>query len=171
MRINPDSEVASTELPNGVQRTTGTVEGTGRRFALVTSRFNQTITSRLLSGAVEALLQHGVAAGDLEVVDVPGAWEIPSACARIIERGGIDGVIALGCVIRGETPHFKYVAAEAARGLGALAISAPIPVAFGILTTDTADQALERAGSGVGNKGWEAALSALEMASLFTGLR
>ncbi len=158
-------------MPEGLEERKGSLEGAGRRFALVTARFNPSITSRLLEGAAGALVEHGVAPGDLEVVHVPGAWELPSTCARLVDRGGIDGVVALGCVIRGETPHFEYVAGEAARGLGALSLGAPIPVAFGVLTTDSLEQAIERAGPDSGNKGRQAALSALEMANLFREFR
>lgn len=145
----------------------GMVDGSGRRFAVVVSRFNDHITDRLARGAVEALTRHGVAAEDVTVVRVPGAWELPQACARLIEGSGVHGVVALGCVIRGETPHFEYVAGEAARGLGELARSASVPIAFGVLTTEDLEQALARSEDGPGNKGWEAALAALEMASLF----
>ncbi len=149
----------------------GSLKGDGLRFALVVARFNDLITERLLEGATDALTRHGVAPGDIQVVRVPGAWELPAATARILERGGVDGVVALGCVIRGATPHFDYVAGEAAGGLGALSRTATVPVIFGVLTTDTLEQALERAGSKGGNKGWEAAVSAVEMANLFRELR
>lgn len=145
----------------------GTLDGAGRRFALVVSRFNQVVTDELVSGAIEALSQHGVALDDIEVIRVPGAWELAATCARVVERGGVDGIVALGCVIRGETPHFEYVAGEASRGLGAVARSASIPVVFGVLTTDTLEQALSRAGGRETNKGWEAALVAIEMAGVY----
>jgi 6,7-dimethyl-8-ribityllumazine synthase len=137
----------------------------------VVSRFNSDITTRLASGALEALLEHGLSAGDVELIHVPGAWELPAACARVIERGRVDGVVALGCVIRGETPHFEYVAGEAARGLAMLQREAKVPVAFGVLTTENMEQALARSGDGEDNKGREAALSALEMVNLFDDLR
>lgn len=148
----------------------GSLEGRGLRFALVVSRFNEMVTEELLSGAVEALAEHGVARDDLTVVRVPGAWELPGACARVLEAEEVDGVVALGCVIRGETPHFRFVAGEAARGLGTLALDAPVPVVFGVLTTDDLEQAMRRAGEGSENKGREAALSALEMANLYRDL-
>lgn len=171
MRSKPGREVEPVELLKGLAEMTGSLDGTGRRFALVAARFNESITSRLLVGAADALVQNGVAVDDLKVLRVPGVWELPSACARVLKQGGIDAVIALGCVIRGETPHFEFVAREAARGLGALSVRAPIPIVFGVLTTDTFEQALDRAGPGERNKGREAALSALEMANLFSELR
>lgn len=144
----------------------GRLDGTGRRFALVVSRFNELVTERLVAGARSCLVQHGVAEGDIDVVWVPGAWELPLAAQRVVRRGGYAGVVALGCVIRGETPHFDYVAGGAANGLAAVSLEASIPVALGVLTTDTAEQALARAGGKAGNKGWEAALGVLEMAGL-----
>lgn len=148
----------------------GSVDGSGRRFALVAARFNPVVTDELLAGAVRALTRHGVAPQDIDVIRVPGAWELPPACRWVLERGGVDGIVALGCVIRGETPHFEYVAGEASRGLGAVARAASIPVVFGVLTTETLEQALRRAGGGNDNKGWEAALAVLEMASLYRAL-
>jgi 6,7-dimethyl-8-ribityllumazine synthase len=145
----------------------GRAHGTGRRFAVVVSRFNELVTEKLLDGARACLLQHGVREEDVDVLHVAGAFEIPSAVAAALRRGGYDGVVALGCVIRGETPHFDYVAGEAARGIQALAIRQAVPIGFGVLTTDTRDQALARAGGDRGNKGWEAALTTLEMADLF----
>lgn len=149
----------------------GSPDGEGKRFVVLVSRFNDLVTERLLEGALGCLLQHGVPRDKVDVVRVPGAWELPGAAAAALRRGGCDGVIALGCVIRGETPHFDYVAGEAARGLQALAITEEVPVAFGVLTTDTREQALARAGGDRGNKGWEAALTALEMADLYGKLR
>ena len=148
----------------------GTVEGSGRRFAIVVSRFNSFITHELLSGAMACLTENGVAEASIDVVHVPGAWEIPQAAKRILTRGGHDAVVALGCVIRGETPHFDFVAGEAALGLSRVASQHPVPVVFGVLTTDTVEQAVARAGSGSANKGREAALSALEMVDLFQRL-
>lgn len=148
----------------------GSLDGKGLRFALVVSRFNEVVTDGLLEGAVGALTENGVARDDLTVVRVPGAWELPGTCARLLEGDGVDGVVALGCVIRGETPHFEFVAGEAARGLAALALDTPVPVVFGVLTTDDLEQALRRAGDGDENKGREAALSALEMATLYRRL-
>jgi 6,7-dimethyl-8-ribityllumazine synthase len=148
----------------------GHLRGDGLRFGLVVARFNHLVTDKLLSGAMDCLVRHGVAEDDLVVVRVPGGWELPGACVRLVERGGLDAVVALGCVIRGATPHFEFVAGEAASGLGTLARTSPIPVGFGLLTTDTVEQALERAGTKAGNKGWEAALATLEMATLYREL-
>lgn len=145
----------------------GRLDGAGKHFALVVSRFNELITERLLEGARAALLQHGVAPEAVDVVWVPGAWELPGAVRRVAQTERYAAVIALGCVIRGETPHFDYVAGQAARGLGAVALEATVPIPFGVLTTETAEQALARAGGKSGNKGWEAALAALEMADLY----
>ena len=148
----------------------GTLNGRGRRFTIVLSRFNSLITEQLLQGAVDCLLRHGAEEADITVVRVPGAWELPQVAARVASREGLDAVIALGCVIRGATPHFEYVAGEAARGLGQLARDSAVPVVFGVLTTDTVEQALERAGTKAGNKGWDAALGALELADLYEKL-
>ncbi len=145
----------------------GDLNGTGKRFAVVVTRFNSLITEQLVTGATDCLLRHGVVDGDIDLYRVPGAWELPSAVSRVVETGKYDGVVALGCVIRGGTPHFEYVAGEATRGLGAVARASSVPVSLGVLTTDTVDQALERAGTKAGNKGWDAALSVLEMAGLF----
>jgi 6,7-dimethyl-8-ribityllumazine synthase len=148
----------------------GTPDGSGRRFAVIVSRFNELVTDRLLDGAVGCLAQHGVRPEDVDVVRVPGAFELPAAVAALIRRGGYHGVVVVGCVIRGETPHFDYVAGEAARGLQSLALDHPVAIGFGLLTTDTTEQAVARAGGARGNKGWEAALTALEMADLFARL-
>ena len=146
----------------------GDLNGTGKRFAIVVTRFNSLITEQLVKGATDCLLRHGVEDGDIDLFRVPGAWELPSAVSRVAEGNKYDGVVALGCVIRGGTPHFEYVAGEATRGLGAVSRSSSVPVSLGVLTTDTVDQALERAGTKAGNKGWDAALSVLEMAGLFS---
>lgn len=148
----------------------GEPRGEGRRFAIVASRFNELVTDRLLDGARGCLLEHGVSADDVTVIRVPGAFELPAAVAALIRRGGYDGVVAIGCVVRGETPHFDYVAGEAARGLQELAAGSAMALGFGLLTTDTAEQAVARAGGDRGNKGWEAALTALEMADLLARL-
>lgn len=148
----------------------GSPDGSGRRFAVVVSRFNELVTDRLLDGAAGCLAQHGVRPEDVDVVRVPGAFELPAAVAALIRRGGYHGVVVVGCVIRGETPHFDYVAGEAARGLQSLAVDHPVAIGFGLLTTDTTAQAVARAGGARGNKGWEAALTALEMADLFARL-
>lgn len=145
---------------------TGTPDGTGRRFVVVASRFNETITTRLLEGAIEALLKHGVPLDDIDSLWVPGAWELPIAVRRVLASERYDAVIAVGAVIRGETPHFDYVAGEASRGLADAARDFDVPLGFGLLTTDTMAQAEARAGGDFGNKGWDAALAALEMVDL-----
>ncbi|HEX7119643.1 MAG TPA: 6,7-dimethyl-8-ribityllumazine synthase [Longimicrobiales bacterium] len=145
----------------------GRLSGDGKRFALVVSRFNESVTERLASGARACLLRHGVANDAIDTFWVPGAWELPPAAKRAAESGKYAGVVALGCVIRGETPHFDYVAGEAAKGLAAVALSSGVPVAFGVLTTDTPEQALARSGGKSGNKGWDAASSVLEMSDLY----
>ena len=137
-----------------------------RVWALVTSRFNAEITDALEKGARSCLVAHGASDDDVVTFHVPGAFEIPAAARAVLDAGRVDGVVALGCVIRGETPHFDYVCGAVTDGLARLAFEANRPVAFGVLTVDTAEQAHERAGGARGNKGWEAALAALEMAAL-----
>lgn len=141
---------------------TGSPRGAGRRIAVVVSRFNESITRRLADGALDALLRHGVALEDVDVVWVPGAWEIPIAARTVHAAGDYEGIVALGAVIRGETPHFEYVAGEATRGLGSLSAEYELPIGFGLLTCDTMAQAEARAGGEHGNKGWDAALALLE---------
>ncbi len=138
----------------------------GLRIAILVARFNGDITERLLAGARDCLTDHGATEGQIDVLYVPGAWELPQAAAWVVERGLHDAIVALGCVIRGETPHFEYVSQEATRGLGAVALSARVPVVFGVLTTDDHSQASARAAEGRANKGYEVALAALEMALL-----
>ena len=140
--------------------------GEKRRFAIVVSRFNSFITERLLEGALDCLGRHGIDEENITVVRVPGAWEIPLAAKGCAERGSYDAVICLGAVIRGSTPHFDYVAAEVSKGIAAIGMEQRMPLVFGVLTTDTVEQAVERAGSKAGNKGWDAAQTALEMADL-----
>lgn len=149
-----------------VERYRGELDASGLRVALVVSRFNSTVTDRLLEGARSALAEYGANPGDVEVVTVPGAWELPQAAARIVASGRHDAVVTLGCVIRGETPHFEFVSLGATVGLEAVARERGIPVAFGLLTTDDGPQARARAGGGKGNKGEEAALALLEMCEL-----
>lgn len=149
----------------------GAVAGGGRRFLVAVARFNELETAQLLEGALECLSEHGVRPDDVDVVRVPGAFELPGVIGVALRRGSYDGVVALGCVIRGETPHFDFVAGEAARGIQALAIAHDVPIGFGVLTTDTREQALARAGGTMGNKGRDAALAALEMVDLYEGLR
>jgi 6,7-dimethyl-8-ribityllumazine synthase len=148
----------------------GALSGKGRKFALVLSRTNEFVTNRLLEGAVDTLVRQEVADGDITVVYVPGSFEIPPAARRLAESGAYDGVICLGTVIRGNTPHFEYIAAEVAKGVAQTALAAGVPVVFGVLTTDTIEQAIERSGSKGGNKGRDAALAALEMANLYSQL-
>jgi 6,7-dimethyl-8-ribityllumazine synthase len=138
----------------------------GAKFAIVVSRWNSLITERLLEGALDALLRHGADDANITVVRVPGAYELPVAVQALCNTETCDAVIALGCVIRGSTPHFDYVAGEAAKGITSAALNSGTPVAFGVLTTDSLEQALERAGSKGGNKGWEAATTAIEMVDL-----
>jgi len=142
----------------------------GARFAIVASRFNHFVVDRLVEGAVDALLRHGVDAKSVTVVRVPGAWELPLVARRLAASSKVDAVIALGAVIRGSTPHFEYVAGEAAKGLAAAAHSAAVPILFGVLTTETIEQAIERAGTKAGNKGWDAAVGAIEMVALARAL-
>lgn len=148
----------------------GRLSGAGRRFALVVSRFNELVTERLAAGAKSCLVQHGTAEDDIDLIHVPGAWELPLGVRGALRRGGYDGIVALGCVIRGETPHFDYVAGGAANGLASLALETGVPIGLGLLTTDTPEQALARAGGKSGNKGWEAALSVLEMVGVLQQL-
>ena len=145
----------------------GKVIGTGLKFAIVVSRFNEFITDRLVDGALDALVRHGVGADDVHVVKVPGAFEIPAVAKRLCAKKKYDAIICLGTVIRGATPHFNYVAGEVSKGVGAVAAEAAIPVIFGVLTTDNIEQAIERAGSKSGNKGWDSAVAAIEMANLY----
>jgi 6,7-dimethyl-8-ribityllumazine synthase len=148
----------------------GTLSAAGLRFAIVASRFNGLIVEPLIAGAVDAIVRTGGNADAITIVRCPGAWELPQVVRRVIARGGIDAVVALGAVIRGSTPHFDLVAGEAARGLANAAGSGDIPVSFGVLTTDTIEQALERAGTKAGNKGYDAAMGAIELATLYRAL-
>jgi 6,7-dimethyl-8-ribityllumazine synthase len=138
----------------------------GARFAVVASRFNHFIVDPLLAGALDAILRHGGKLEDVTVVRVPGAWEMPAAARRLAASRKFDAIIALGAVIRGSTPHFDYVCSGAASGLASISADTGVPVAFGVLTTDTIEQAIERSGTKAGNKGWDAAVSAIEMVSL-----
>ncbi len=148
----------------------GQLEARGLKVALVLSRFNSFITERLLEGAQDALLRHGGEEGNLAVVRVPGAFELPLAAKKLAESGRYEAVIALGAVIRGSTPHFDYVAAEVSKGLAQVSLHSGVPVAFGVLTCDTIEQAVERAGTKAGNKGFDAAMTAMEMANLLKAL-
>jgi len=142
------------------------LRGDGKRFGIVVGRFNELITKQLLAGAHECLVRHGVATEAVEAVWVPGAWEIPLALRALARTGRFDALIALGAVIRGATPHFDYVSSGVASGVSRVSLDTDLPVAFGVLTTDSIEQAIERAGTKAGNKGWEAALAALEMANV-----
>ncbi len=149
-----------------MNRLEGQLDARGMRFGVVVARFNDFVTARLLEGAVDALTRHGAAEEAIDCAFVPGAFEIPAAARRLAATGRYDAVICLGAVIRGATPHFDYVAAEVAKGVGQVGLEAEVPVLFGVLTTDTLEQAIERAGSKAGNKGAEAALAAIEMVDL-----
>jgi 6,7-dimethyl-8-ribityllumazine synthase len=148
----------------------GKLNGKGLRFAVVVGRFNEFIAGHLLDGALDNLRRHEVADGDIAVAWVPGAFEMPLAAQRLASAGDYDAVICLGAVIRGGTPHFEYVASEAAKGIAKVGLDTGVPVVFGVLTTDTVEQAIERAGTKAGNKGWAAATTALEMANLMRSL-
>ncbi len=149
----------------------GELAGNGQRFGIVVARFNELVTRRLLEGAIDALTRHGVQPEDIEVAWVPGSFELPVAARALAGTGRFSAIICLGAVIRGATPHFEYVASQAAAGIGRVALDCGLPVAFGVVTADTQEQALERAGGKVGNRGAEAALTALEMANLLSRLR
>ena len=151
--------------------TEGQLLSKGLRFAVIVARFNSFITERLLAGALDALARTGCAESDIEIVKVPGSWEMPVVARGLAERKRHDAIICLGAVIRGDTPHFDYVAGEAAKGLGQIASQTGVPVAFGVLTCNTLEQAIDRAGAKGGNKGFDAAMTAVEMADLMRRLR
>jgi len=148
----------------------GNLQGTGRRFALVASRYSRTIAEQLVRGAIECLTQHGCDPDAVEIFWVPGSYELPLVARKAAETGRFDAVIGLGCIIRGQTPHFDYIAKEAAQGLGKVAWDTGVPAVFGVITAETLEQAIERAGIKTSGRGWEAALTALEMADLLAGL-
>jgi len=148
----------------------GKLNASGKRFAIVVSRFNNFISDRLLEGALDCLLRHGASEKDIDVIRVPGAFEIPQTVKKVAAAKKHDAVITLGAVIRGATPHFEYIAAEAAKGVAQAAMAAEQPIVFGVLTCDTIEQAVERAGTKAGNKGADAALAAIEMANLWKEL-
>ena len=137
-----------------------------KRFAVIAGRFNDFITERLIGGAIDALTRSGAKEEDIDIFKVPGAFEIPLVAKKLVEKGGYDAVLCLGAIIRGATPHFDYVSAEASKGIAQVGLDAQIPVIFGIITADTIEQAVERAGTKSGNKGWDAAIAAIEMANL-----
>ncbi|GAB4285485.1 MAG: 6,7-dimethyl-8-ribityllumazine synthase [Coriobacteriia bacterium] len=149
----------------------GKLIGTGLKVGIVVSRFNELLSGRLLSGAQDALARHDVAADDVDIAWVPGAFEIPLAARAMAESGRYDVVLALGVVIRGATPHFDYVAAEVSKGVAKIALDSGVPVMFGVITADTIEQAVERAGTKAGNKGWDAALAGIETANLIKSLK
>ena len=138
----------------------------GKKFSIVVSRFNDFITEKLLSGALDALVRSGAKDSDIQVVKVPGSFEIPLVAKKIAKKKGFDAIICLGAVIRGATPHFDYVSAEVSKGIAQVSLESEVPIIFGVVTTDTIEQAIERAGAKAGNKGWSAAMAAVEMANL-----
>jgi 6,7-dimethyl-8-ribityllumazine synthase len=144
----------------------GRISGEGKKIGIVVARFNDFISNKLLEGALDALVRHGVGEGDIDVVKVPGAFEIPLMAKKMSDKGGYDAVICLGAVIRGSTPHFEYVSAEVSKGIAQVSLDSGLPIIFGVITTDTLEQAIERAGTKSGNKGWTAAVAAMEMANL-----
>lgn len=148
----------------------GSLDASGRRFGIVAARFNDHLVHRLLDGAVECLLRHGASADSITIVRVPGAWEVPQALDALAEKREDDALIAIAVVIRGGTPHFEHIAAGCTQGVARVAAQRQVPVAFGVLTCDSTEQAQERAGGKAGNKGWEAALAAIEMADLYACL-
>lgn len=148
----------------------GQLKADGQRYAIVASRFNELITSKLLSGAVDTLKRHGCEEENLTCVRVPGAFELPFIAGKLARSGSYDAVICVGCVIRGQTPHFEYIAGEAARGIARVGLDTGVPTTFGVITADTLEQAIERAGAKAGNKGADAAMTAMELVSLLKQL-
>ncbi len=144
----------------------GDLNGKGLKFCIITSRFNDFITTKLTEGAIDALKRHGTSEKDIDLVRVPGAFELPIIVKKLAQKGTYNAIIALGTIIRGSTPHFDYVAAEASKGIAVAGMETGVPVSFGVITSDTIEQAIERAGSKAGNKGWDAAMTAMEMANL-----
>ncbi len=149
----------------------GKLNARGLKFGIVVSRFNDFISEHLLSGAMDVLIRNGAEDGDIEVFKVPGAFEIPQTARKVVLSRRFDAVICLGAVIRGSTPHFEYIAAEVSKGVAMVGLEGEVPVTFGVLTTDNLEQAIERAGTKAGNKGWDAALSAIEMANLYREMK
>ena len=144
----------------------GKISGEGKKFGIIVARFNDFISDRLLNGAMDALIRHGAKEKNIDIVKVPGAFEIPLMAKKMAQKKKYDAVICLGAVIRGSTPHFEYVSAEVSKGIATVSLESGVPVIFGVVTTDTLEQAIERAGSKSGNKGWAAGLAAMEMADL-----
>jgi len=171
--MSPVSKKARAEkaaAPQEIQIIQGDLDARGKKFALVVSRFNELISRKLLDGALDCLLRHGARAENLSIFWVPGSFEIPVTAAKLAASRKFHAVICLGAIIRGGTPHFDFIAAEAAKGIAQAGLQYALPVAFGVLTTDTLEQALERAGTKAGNKGWDAAISAIEMSNLWEKL-
>ncbi len=148
----------------------GELQAKGFKFAIVVSRFNEFITNRLLDGALDALVRHGAKEDDIDVIKVPGSFEIPMVAKKLALRGTYHAILCLGTIIRGATPHFEYIAAEVSKGIASASMETGVPVAFGIITSDTIEQAIERAGTKSGNKGWDAAITAIEMVQLLKKL-
>jgi len=144
----------------------GQLSAEGCSFGIVVSRFNSVVTNQLLSGAIDCLVRHGAKESDISVVRCPGSFELPQIASALAESDKVDALICLGCIIRGETPHFDYIASEVAHGINRVALETRKPIAFGVLTTETLEQALERAGAKAGNKGWDAAMTAIELVQL-----
>ncbi len=144
----------------------GKISAEGKKFGLVVSRFNDFVSDKLLAGAIDALSRHGARDEDIDIVKVPGSFEIPLMAKKMVEKEKYDAVICLGAVIRGSTPHFEYVSSEVSKGVALVGLESGVPVIFGVVTTDTLEQAIERAGAKAGNKGWAAAIAAMEMANL-----
>lgn len=144
----------------------GDLQAKGLRFGIVVSRFNEFITGKLVEGAIDALIRHGAREDDIELAKVPGSFEIPLVAKKMALKGTYHAIICLGTIIRGATPHFDYIAAEVSKGIASASLETGVPIAFGIITSDTIEQAIERAGSKSGNKGWDAAITAIEMAQL-----
>ncbi len=169
-RAPAEWEKGAFERVTSMRTIEGKLDATGLRLVLVAARFNGFIVDQLVVGALDALRRHGAAEDDLELVRVPGTFELPAAARRLVDLGRHDALVALGAVVRGATPHFDYVAGECAKGLGQLAAEARCAIGFGVLTTDTLEQAIERAGTKAGNKGADAAVAAIEQANLFRTL-
>ncbi len=148
----------------------GQLSATGRRFGIVVARFNKPISKQLLEGAIDCLMRHGAKEADIEVAWVPGSFELPMAAQKMASAGKADAIICLGVLVRGQTPHFDFIAAEATKGIAQVGLNSGVPTTYGVITADTLEQAIERAGTKGGNKGWDAALSAMEMVDLLNKL-
>lgn len=166
-RQEGNRHLRSTKMPKTIE---GQLSAAGKRFCIVVSRFNDLVSQRLLDGALDCLKRHGGDEDKIDIIWVPGSFEIPAVADRVARSKRYQAVICLGAVIRGDTPHFDYIAAEVAKGVAHVSLSSGVPAIFGVVTTDNLDQALERAGSKSGNKGWEAALFAMEMADIYRQL-